>query len=123
MPIPQALVAELVKFVESGEARRLYQEMLSRKDAKAQVPDKPLLYVSHNTSRMFDIDLRDAGIPKVTPEGTLVFHCCRVTFINLVLRCGTSLKDAMDLARHTSPNLTLHVYGRSREEDLARISN
>ena len=84
-------------------------------------PEDALLYVPKDTARSFDIDIRDAGIQKVTDEGKLDFHSCRVTYINMVLDAGTSVKDAMALARHSTPNLTLNVYGRARKDRLAEI--
>ena len=51
------------------------------------------------------------------------FHSLRTTYVNLVLESGAGIKEAMDLARHSTPDLTLNVYGRSRWERRAEIVN
>lgn len=62
-------------------------------------------------------DLDTAGIPYRTegPDGPLFadFHALRHTFIRSLDRAGVSLKQAMQLARHSDPRLTARVYGRS----------
>jgi hypothetical protein len=49
----------------------------------------------------------------------LDFHACRVAYINLVLDSGVSLKEAQALARHATPEMTMNVYGRMREDHLS----
>lgn len=67
-------------------------------------------------------DLADAGIPYVEagPDGPLFadFHALRHTFIALLDRAGVTLKQAMQLARHSDPKLTLRVYGKARLAEL-----
>ena len=58
-------------------------------------------------------------VPKTGPEGKLDFHACRTAFINLVLDSGVSVKDAQELARHSTVDLILNVYGRAREDRMA----
>lgn len=70
-------------------------------------------------ARELDKDLQTAEIPKYTPEGKLDFHACRVAYINLVLESGATVKEAQALARYATPQLTMNVYGRTREERLA----
>ena len=66
------------------------------------------------------MDLEAAGIPKHTPKGKLDFHACRVAFINLILEQGeVSPKEAQELARHSTVDLTMNIYGRVREERLS----
>ena len=43
----------------------------------------------------------------------------RHIFIRLLDLAGTSLKEAMQLARHSDPKLTMAVYGQAGAEDLA----
>ena len=85
-------------------------------------PQKPLLYVPTHTARDLDIDLEAAEIPKHTPGGKLDFHACRLAYINLVLDSGATVKEAQELARHATPELTMNVYGRVRQDRLAGVA-
>ncbi|OWK34185.1 tyrosine-type recombinase/integrase [Fimbriiglobus ruber] len=71
---------------------------------------------------MIRLDEDLAGIPYAVsgPDGPLYadFHCLRHTFIALLDRSGATLKEAMQLARHSDPKLTMAVYGRARLTDL-----
>lgn len=49
------------------------------------------------------------------------FHALRVTFVSRVLDAGASLKEAMELARHSDPPLTTRTYGRVGLHSLARV--
>jgi hypothetical protein len=42
-----------------------------------------------------------------------------VAYINFVIESGVSVKEAQALARHATPELTMNVYGRVREERLS----
>jgi hypothetical protein len=68
-------------------------------------------------------DLAAAGIPYATdgPEGPLYldFHALRHGYVALLDKAGASLKEAMQLARHTDPKLTMARYGRAQLHDLA----
>ena len=68
-------------------------------------------------------DLTPAGIPYTTdgPEGPLYldFHALRHGYVALLDKAGASLKEAMHLARHTDPKLTMARYGRAQLHDLA----
>ena len=118
-PLPQALLERLKAFVESGEPARLNAENLLRGGSSREVPATALLYVPSHTARVMSKDLKAAGIPEQTPEGKLDFHALRTAFVNLVFEFGqVSPKEAQDLARHSTPDLTFNVYGRSRESRL-----
>jgi integrase len=70
-------------------------------------------------------DLEAAGIPYVieTSEGPkyLDFHGMgRHTFISMLDKSGATLKEAMQLARHSDPKLTMAVYGRAQLADLSQ---
>jgi len=119
-PLPDDLLHRLKAFAESGEPARLYAARYQRKDAESDAPEDPLLYVPTHPAREFDKDLEAAGIPKVTPQGKLDFHACRLAYINLVIESGASIKEAQELARHSTPQLTMNVYGRVRQERLAQ---
>src|SRR5205085_6909043 len=67
-------------------------------------------------------DLDAASVPYVVegPNGPLFadFHSLRHSYIALLDRGGATLKEAMQLARHSDPKLTMAVYGRARLHDL-----
>ncbi len=75
-----------------------------------------------DAAKMLRIDLDAAGVPYVVegPDGPLFadFHALRHTFIALLDRAGATLKEAMQLARHSDPKLTMAVYGRAQLHDL-----
>ena len=113
-PLPRVLVERLRSFAESGEPAQLYAENFRRGSSKDPGPTSPLLYVPSHPSRTFDQDLKAADIPKRAPGGKLDFHACRTAYVNLVFEFGmVSPKEAQDLARHSTPDLTFNVYGRS----------
>jgi integrase len=77
-------------------------------------------------AEMLRIDLNQAGIAYVVegPDGPLFadFHSLRHSFIALLDKAGATLEEAMQLARHSDPKLTMAVYGRARLHDLgARV--
>jgi hypothetical protein len=98
---------------------RVYARFYGRRDAKLDVRENPLLYVPTHTARDLDRDLQAAGIQKYTLGGKLDFHGCRVAYINFVIESGVSVKEAQVLARHATPEPTMNVYGRVREERLS----
>jgi len=54
----------------------------------------------------------------------LDFHCFRVYFISAVVAGGADLKTAQDLARHSTPTLTMNTYAkRFRGTDRAAIAS
>jgi hypothetical protein len=71
---------------------------------------------------MLRIDLEAAGVPYVVDgvDGPLFadFHCLRHTFIAMLDKAGATLKEAMQLARHSDPKLTMAIYGRAGLADL-----
>jgi integrase len=75
-----------------------------------------------NAAEMLQADLEAAGIPYVIdgPDGPLYadFHALRHSFIALLDKSGATLKEAMQLARHSDPKLTMAVYGRAQLHDL-----
>src|SRR5437870_13840359 len=72
---------------------------------------------------MLRIDLDAPGISYVAegPDGPRYadFHALRHSFIALLDKSGATLKEAMQLARHSDPKLTMAVYGRAQLHDLA----
>jgi integrase len=49
------------------------------------------------------------------------FHGLRVHFISRVVEAGANVKEAMELARHSDPKLTLKTYARVGMHNLARV--
>jgi integrase len=74
---------------------------------------------------MIRADLSLARVPFAVdgPEGRLCadFHCLRHTMIAFLDKSGATLKEAMQLARHSDPKLTMAVYGRAHLSDLGAV--
>jgi integrase len=49
------------------------------------------------------------------------FHGLRVHFISRVVEAGANVKEAMDLARHSDPKLTLRTYAKVSMHNLSRV--
>ena len=81
-----------------------------------------LLAVPTHTARSLDIDLERAGIEKSTDEGTVDFHALRVTYTTLVIESGANVKEAQTMLRHASPDMTMNVYARTRQDSLPRLA-
>ena len=120
-PLPASWVTILSEYAQGEEARDLYQ--LHYSIWPADVPIKPLLYVPTHTARTLDSDLEAANIPKLTEEGKLDFHALRTSFISLVVESdkNPSVKEAQELARHSTPVLTYTTYARTRKGRTAEI--
>jgi len=88
-------------------------ERLAEAERDKQADDS-LLTVPTHVSRTLRYDLNRAGITRFGVGGKVDFHALRGTYINLVLESGASVKEAQDLARHSTPHLTMNVYGQSR---------
>ena len=118
-PLPRSLVDRLHQHAQSGEPAECYARSYARRGARLTAPKEPLLYVPTHPAREMDIDLKAAGIPKLAPGGKVDFHAARVAYINLVLETGVHPKEAQTLARHSTPEMTMNVYGRTRKENLS----
>ncbi len=71
------------------------------------------------SSKMFQRDLRDAGIEPVDKAGRVIdFHGQRTTFITSLARAGVAPATAQRLARHSDINLTMGVYTQLQAQDL-----
>ena len=88
----------------------------------SELPDAPLPYVPHNTSRTLGTDMAAAGVAKRAPGGKVDFYSLRTCYVSLVLESGASVKEAQVLARHSTPDLTMNVYGRARIDRLAELA-
>jgi integrase len=73
-------------------------------------------------AEMLQADLATAGIPYVVQgrDGPLYadFHALRHSYIALLDKSRATLKEAMQLARHSDPRLTMAVYGKANLDDL-----
>jgi integrase len=118
-PLPRALVQRLNEYAATGDARRQYEKSFKKAKAKQPLPQAPLLYVPSQPDRRLKIDLEAVAIPIETVKGKLDFHALRTTYVNLVVDSGVNLRDAQALARHSTPEMTLNVYGRPREDRMA----
>jgi integrase len=76
---------------------------------------------------MLRLDLECANIPYSIDgtDGPLYadFHSLRHAFVAMLDRSGATLKEAMQLARHSDPKLTMAVYGRAQLHDLGAAVN
>lgn len=76
---------------------------------------------------MLRIDLEAAGIPFIleaaAEELRCDFHSLRHSFVGLCEAAGLSVREAMQLARHSDPRLTLARYGRLQVHDLSSAVN
>ncbi len=78
---------------------------------------------SEDAAQMLRLDLEAAGVAYVA-EGVngaeyRDFHARRHSFVALLDRAGCTLKEAMQLARHSDPKLTMKRYGKAQLHDLA----
>jgi integrase len=73
-------------------------------------------------AEMLRHDLEACDIPYVIdgPESPLYadFHALRHSYVLMLDRAGATLKEAMQLARHSDPKLTMARYGRVQLHDL-----
>jgi integrase len=87
-------------------------------------PGKPLWpgTWSEDAAEMLRLDLEAAGVAYVIEgrDGPLFadFHSLRHSYIALLDKSGATLKEAMQLARHSDPKLTMAVYGKAQLHDL-----
>lgn len=118
-PLPRDLVERLEEYATNGRAEEAYADRFARGNHEPTWPDNALLYVPKNTAISLDRDLKAAGVEKITSAGKLDFHAFRVAFINMVINSGADVKTAQTLARHSTAEMTMNVYGRAQEERLA----
>lgn len=95
----------------------LLEKMVKSADGKPS--SAKLLWVPDNIDRTFKQDLERAGIPRtIEGLGKVDFHALRVTYVSLLDLNGASAKTSMELARHSTPTLTMQVYARASQERL-----
>jgi len=84
-------------------------------------PDEQVVAVPSHPARELDKDLKAAGVAKETSEGKIDFHAFRAVYVTLVVEAGATVKEAQELARHSTPNLTMNVYARARDKRLCDV--
>jgi integrase len=82
---------------------------------EAKLPDKgqPVLDLPEKTAKMLRFDLAAAGIPYETAEGVVDFHSLRGVYVTRLVESGASIKEVQELARHSTPTLTIQRYTRT----------
>ncbi len=83
-------------------------------------PGEPVLRLPDRTAEMLRHDLKAAGIEVTTAAGVLDFHALRNTYISEVVRSGATVKTCQELARHSTPTLTIGLYAKVDRDDLTR---
>ncbi|HUU94463.1 MAG TPA: hypothetical protein VM487_01890, partial [Phycisphaerae bacterium] len=121
-PLAPVLAEALKAFADSGEAIRLYDVYNRKRSRGKDVPERPLLYIPHNTARVMYTDLKTAQIPKQAFGGKFDFHALRVMYDTLLFESGATAKEAPQLMRHRDPRLTLERYARTRVDRLALLA-
>ena len=114
-PQPSWFLERLRVYGRQAVADTLYKEHRTK---RLDVPVRPLLFVPQSTARLIDIDLKKAGIEKVTPEGKIDFHALRTTFSTLLDEVGATEKTKEVLMRHAPLTLTSKRYVKARPQLL-----
>ena len=74
------------------------------------------------TYKMFQRDLREAGIPYKTEAGYADFHACRHTFITGLIKSGATLAETKELARHCDVRMTMRYVHIGMEDQAVALS-
>jgi hypothetical protein len=74
-------------------------------------PTKPVFNMPEKTAKMLRRDLESAEIAYRDASGRVAdFHAFRHTYVSMLVRSGASVKVAQELARHSTPTLTIGCY-------------
>jgi hypothetical protein len=91
--------------------------------ARGKASNDHLLDVPTHPAREFQKDLEKAGIPKyIQGLGKLDFHAARVVYTTLIIEAGATVKEAQTLLRHSTPEMTMNIYARTRDSRLAEVA-
>jgi len=86
----------------------------------SKAPGEPVLRLpGRRSAEMLRVDLAAAGVPYTTSAGRFDFHAHRHGYISEVVAGGASVRTAQELARHSTPTLTIGRYGHTRIADVA----
>ena len=89
-------------------------------------PDEPLFpkLANRRTWLMVKLDLEAVGIPYRTRDGVADFHAVgRHTYITELLKNGTSLPEARQLARHSDVKMTMQYTHIGLEDQARAVQN
>jgi len=100
-PLPVALAEGLKPWLVAKKAKR------------------PVFGLPDKTAKMLRADLDAAGIAHATAEGVADFHALRHTYVSRLVRSGINVKIVQELARHSTPVLTLGRYTHVDMQDKA----
>lgn len=114
------LAADLREWLGDRLAALQEQARTRGEPIPARLPgDQPVFNIPDGLIRIFDRDLKLAGIPKRDDRGrTLDVHALRTTFGTLLSKGGVSLRTAQEAMRHSDPGLTAKVYTDPRLLDV-----
>ena len=100
-PLPEALAAMLRPWIEVQPNRG------------------PVFNMPRRTAEMMRVDLESAGIAHRDEDGHVVdFHSLRHTYVSRVVESAKSVKVAQELARHSTPTLTIGLYAHTQLHDV-----
>ena len=88
-----------------------------------KMPHHKAFNVPTHTADMIRMDLKTAGIDYLDDQGrNFDFHALRHTFVTNIANSGASVRTTQELARHSTPTLTIGRYAHSDDNDkLAAI--
>ena len=94
--------------------------VLPMSDRSTDIPGTEKLFnVPRQLVKVFDRDLKVAGIPKIDDRGrTLDIHALRHSFASLLSAGGVAPRTAQAAMRHSDVNLTMSVYTDPRVLDV-----
>jgi integrase len=118
IPLRHDLVDDLRAWVVLRQSRESATLKIGD-SVKANVASMPILKVPSNLLRIFDRDLKWAGIPKRDERGqTLDLHALRHSFGTHLSKGGVLPRTAQAAMRHSSIELTMNVYTDPKLLDL-----
>lgn len=79
-------------------------------------PGKPVLTVPTPTAKILRADLERAGIPYAAGGQVIDFHALRTSYVTHLIQAGVDVKTVQELARHSTPTLTIQRYARTSNE-------
>ena len=109
LPLRLDLAAELAAWFAERSARA----------ARVLRPEAPLFNMPGSGLAVFRRDLAAASIERRDSRGEVVdVHALRTAFATGLARAGVPLRQAQELCRHSTPELTSRVYQRLRVVDV-----
>jgi len=73
--------------------------------------------ITQRTAEMLRVDLGASDVPYETDDGVADFHASRGTYISNLVASGASVKTCQELARHSTPTLTIGIYAKASVRD------